>query len=120
MSSENYEKRTSPKPVLDSSKVNLDNFYKNLSKKKIEQLNKDDLSNFTLDEIEQLVTFTIQNFNNNQYSSSISSNKNGNSKKFIPNNVSYGLGYDLSNFTMEELAKLVNLTIQHFRNNNKY
>ncbi|CAG8442877.1 4057_t:CDS:1 [Funneliformis mosseae] len=91
---------------LFSNKVNrieeiVDNLYNNLQKKKIENfpiyqakfiLNKVpceieyDLSNFTLEELEKLGNFTIQNFIGDNYSHSTSFNQNEN-KKFSLNHV---------------------------------
>ncbi|SRR6266540_1745557 len=106
MSSKNSERP-------DSNKMNRieDVYYKKLSKKKIVQYNKGDLSNLILEELEKLVTFTTQNFNNSQ-SSFTTSNKNDNNEKKIEQ---YNKG-DLSNLTLEELEKLANFTTQNFNN----
>jgi len=124
---------------LISNKINrieeiVNNFYKNLPNRNIEQFSvynakfihnnvpceiKYDLTKLTLEELGKLVDFTTQNFNcnnnnnNNSHKYSFTStNKNDNGEIFT------NVPYDLSNFTMEELEKLVNLTTNNNHNNN--
>ncbi|CAG8766134.1 16821_t:CDS:1, partial [Funneliformis caledonium] len=55
-----------------------------------------DLKNFTLQELEKLENFTIQNFIDNKCPSSTTFNKNGNEKSSLP-------GFTLENSTTPNL-----------------
>ncbi len=116
---------------LISSKLNrieeiFNNFYKNFPKRNTEKFSvynakfilnnvpyelEYDLTKLIMEELEKLVNFTTQTFNKNhnnnvKYPSSTSYN-NDNNEKFTRDNNAL---CDLSNLTMKELEKLVNLT----------